>query len=579
MRTRWITFSLAFMLVLTAGVAGPNFHLTKEGVSITLTEAEARRYGSSSYSSSRSSYSSSSRSSYRSSSSSSSSLWNRKSSLSSSKNKSSYSSSSSSKKPSTTTSKTTKTASGKTYGSSSASKTGSTVKKATATSGLASAAEAKNSKKVMTERQKKAFVYNDTRPNTSVKPTSYAKSPLISNYKPVSASSYSSTRRNYYSSWDRPNYVYQSSSSFGMWDAMFLWMMLDSLNDNNMVNAYYHHQNDPGMAAWRAEANEMAKENAELKAKLDALDAKVAGMNGEVDPSYVPEGVPAAAYMAKSVVTAPNTSKLVVGTGGETGMYYQTCQYAKEKAKEDGMDIECVNTNGSMANAEGLMEGKFHGAFMQADAIAEMARKPKFASLNLRQTAVYDEMVYLLVNRNNDMDDVTDLDGNSSVYTLGGGAKTTLKYFALEDSDYIEVYRKSTALPASEDALNIIANDPKAAAFFVCAPKCGLMDIANQKFGDKLKLLPVNDWSFNDAEDAYGNLIYEFTELDRRYPNLQDAGMFDDGSLETIAVSAVYVMNYDWLNAYAKRNEGGYSHFQNAFLTARGQARTAIGQE
>lgn len=579
MFSRSITFLLAFALVLTAGIAGPNFRISEDGVSMHLTSAEARRssYSSSSYRSSSSSYRSSSRSS-------SSSLWNRKSSYSDNSRKksysSSYSSSSTSKpKPSTKTASKTTTSSGKTYGSSSKS-TGSSSAKKPATSSFAKAAQTQSSKKVLTDRQKRQFAYNDSRPNKTVKTTSYSSSPIMKSYQPVSRSAYRSTRTNYYSSWNTPNYAYRGSSSYGMWDALFLWMILDSVNDNKMVGSYYHHQNDPGMIAWRNEANEMAKDNAELKAKLDALDKKVAGMNGEIDPSYVPDGVPAAAYMASSVITKPNTEKLIVGTGGKSGMYFQTCELAKKHGLELGLPVECVNTRGSLDNGEKLAAGKVHGAFMQADALAEMAQTKDFRKLRVRQTDVYKEVVYLLVNRNSGIDDVSDLDESDiSVYTLGGGAKTTLKSFAKYDSDYVPVFNKANALPANEAGLEMLAKDPKSAAFFVCAPKCGLMDRADARFGDKLKLLPVNDWSFNDAEDAYGNKIYEFETLERRYTNLQDAGMFDDGSLETITVSAVFVMNQDWLSAYGERKAGGVQDFQLSFLKARADARNIIGQE
>lgn len=565
MKSRTTHFLFAFILVLAAGITGPNFQVTPEGFSVSLTQAEARRYSSSSYRSS----------SYRSSSSS---MWNRKSSVSSSSSsnyKKSYSSSNKASTPKTTSSA---SSSGNKYSNQKAT-TGSSTASKSVNSSFAKGAQAQSSKKVLSDRQKRNFANSDTRPNPTVKATSYASSPIVKSYKPVSSTRYVADRNRYYRDWDAPDYAYRGSSSFGMWDAMFLWMMLDTISDSNAAT-FYHHQNDPGIMAWKAEAEKAAQDNAELKAKLDALDKKVSGMNGEIDPSFVPSGVPQSAYMAKSVATAPNTTVLNVATGGETGMYFKTCELAKEYGEEFSLPVQCVTSNGSLDNGERLIKGEVHGAFMQADAIAEYAQKSGFRALNLQQTDVYKEVVYLLVNRESGIDDVSDISERGvNVYTLGGGAKTTLKSFARYDSDYVPAYKKAASLPASEDALAVLAKDQNSAAFFVCAPKCGLMERADARFGDKLKLIPVDDWSFNDALDAYGNKIYEFDQLEPRYTNLQDSGVFDDGSIETITVSAVYVQNQDWLKAYDERVDGGQMNFQVSFIEARNNARQLIGQE
>lgn len=93
-------------------------------------------------------------------------------------------------------------------------------------------------------------------------------------------------------------YAYQGSSSFGMWDAMFLWMMLDSLDNRDSVKFYQSHKDDPDVQKWRAEAEAEAKENEELKAKLAKLDAesgKLAASGEKVDPDFIPAGAEAAA--------------------------------------------------------------------------------------------------------------------------------------------------------------------------------------------------------------------------------------------------------------------------------------------
>jgi hypothetical protein len=116
-----------------------------------------------------------------------------------------------------------------------------------------------------------------------------------------STNNYYTQRKVTYGGYQPPPYAYGSYSSFGMWDAMFLWFMLDNMNQRQYSEHYYHHRDDPGMKKWREEAEKQAKDNDELKAKLAALDQKVESMKGTPkDPSYIPPDA-GAVVLAKDV--------------------------------------------------------------------------------------------------------------------------------------------------------------------------------------------------------------------------------------------------------------------------------------
>ena len=102
---------------------------------------------------------------------------------------------------------------------------------------------------------------------------------------------YYASRNAYYGGWGwaPPPYAYASRPSFGMWDALFMWFMLDSISNATHAAWFYNHADDPGYQQWRQEANRLAADNADLRSKLDALDAKQREMAGQPrDPSYMP---------------------------------------------------------------------------------------------------------------------------------------------------------------------------------------------------------------------------------------------------------------------------------------------------
>jgi hypothetical protein len=121
-------------------------------------------------------------------------------------------------------------------------------------------------------------------------------------------SNYSDYRRDrdrYYSDlgWRPPSYAYMSYPSFGFWDSMFLWMLLSHTGGNSF---YYNNQNDPGVQAWRQEADKLAQSNDDLKKQLADMDAKIDQMRKDsvpVKPGAIPEGLdPSMAYAADKVV-------------------------------------------------------------------------------------------------------------------------------------------------------------------------------------------------------------------------------------------------------------------------------------
>jgi len=132
---------------------------------------------------------------------------------------------------------------------------------------------------------------------------------------------YRDYRDNYYSGrgWNPPGYAYRSFPSFGLWDAMFLWFMLRQASGPSFM---YNHQSDPGVQAFRQEADKLAASNADLKKQLTDLDAKVDQMkkNGvPVDPKQLPEGVDPAVALAAEKVVKENPA--VKSSGGGTWLW------------------------------------------------------------------------------------------------------------------------------------------------------------------------------------------------------------------------------------------------------------------
>ena len=153
--------------------------------------------------------------------------------------------------------------------------------------------------------------------NAQQERAAYAKSappapvtPAFSGYagRYNSYDSWYSSRSSWYGGmgWGPPGYAYRSYPSFGMWDALFLWFMLDSVSNASHAAWFYNHQQDPGYVDWRREADRLSADDADLKQKLADLDARTQTLEGQPrDPNYMPPDAKPELALASEHVVAP----------------------------------------------------------------------------------------------------------------------------------------------------------------------------------------------------------------------------------------------------------------------------------
>ncbi|MBP2314662.1 DUF2491 family protein [Azospirillum soli] len=108
----------------------------------------------------------------------------------------------------------------------------------------------------------------------------------------------------WYGGWRPPGWAYGGSPSFGLWNGLFLWFLLDNLTRPGYADWFHHHQGDPGYAQWRAEAERRAQDDPQLRARLDDLDNQLRAQEGQPrDPNYLPPDTPR--EVARADTSAP----------------------------------------------------------------------------------------------------------------------------------------------------------------------------------------------------------------------------------------------------------------------------------
>ncbi len=343
-----------------------------------------------------------------------------------------------------------------------------------------------------------------------------------------------------------PSQMYKGPSSFGLWDAAFLYGMLALASRPNSAAFAYHHQNDPGYKQWRRQVEEQAKTDAELRKQLEEIDKQVAAMKAEgvkVDPSYLPKGVPPELAVSAAALAAKSRNKptLRLATGQEGGMYFEFGKLLKKSAND--LDVEVITTEGSLQNIDLLKNGKVDAALVQSDVLTKMPQK------ETEQTVLYEEAIQLIANRSSGIKSVKDINAKKNylyVGPKGSGTAATWQGLCEQDAAYAKI---PVRYADYKTALARVASDPKALMLFVGGLNSPLLKAA-EKYSEKtgrLRLAEVDDWDFNDKTDQHGNSIYTFITIGKKtYPYLQK-GIIFSGKVETLAVKAVLAVSTDWV--------------------------------
>ena len=114
--------------------------------------------------------------------------------------------------------------------------------------------------------------------------------------------------------WSLPSYAAGSPPRFGAWNAAMLWFLMGTLSQPGHAAFFYNNANDPGVQAWREEADRKAATDPALRAKLDALDGRVADLDGKPrDPGTLPPDIAEAGAASRSQGIGTTLVVLLVG--------------------------------------------------------------------------------------------------------------------------------------------------------------------------------------------------------------------------------------------------------------------------
>lgn len=401
------------------------------------------------------------------------------------------------------------------------------------------------------------------KPNISTKPSEVKKKySTRSVYKRASSynrSTYFTRRNQYYGDYNPPVYVYNASPSYGLWDTIFLYSLLSSMNNNsNAAQFAYNHQNDPDYIAWRKDAEKLALENAELKAQLAKLDEQTRKMSGTPDPNFIPSGIDADIAMSQEVLnTLKPTMRVCVAS--INGTYFRVLAGVIIPGTNT-VNIIPVTTTGSGEILSNIEKGKCDAGFVQGDSYWNYVEEHNTVNLPFeRVSSLYKEATHLICHENGP-ESIGELTSHNTIWFPSmSGAAETWKNFIAENSKYNSVKVNYTS--SYEEAALKVSQDSNSCMLYVGAPKASKF-IKNIDAGAKrmnLVLVDVDDSTLDNTTDPSGKDVYTFGSLGG-YKNLNRNGGcwgYCSGDVDTLYLDADFIVANKWKN----KHKSAYSSF------------------
>lgn len=254
--------------------------------------------------------------------------------------------------------------------------------------------------------------------------------------------------------------------------------------------------------------------------------------------------------MALASFSALAAGPVTFCTGGPGGAYEALGSLVGGSiAKKLSVELEVINTGGSIENAELLKDGDCVLAVMQADAVAGRGLPRDISVTDAHKEAIFwihgkegvANFTYLTKKENVD---------RAIAYVVGSGAEVTVKNFATIDTDYAAVktvefddWAEAASAASQGYTMRAGVRIPVAGMLYVGRPGFISPDIT-EDYADALSIGEIDESSFGKVKDSNDNPLYFTCELSSK----GDSGIKVDtwGKPDTYCVRAQVVYN----NAY-----------------------------
>lgn len=244
------------------------------------------------------------------------------------------------------------------------------------------------------------------------------------------------------------------------------------------------------------------------------------------------------------------TTQLRLCTGSGDGNYFAVGEEIKRQVARNNLDVQVIETEGSMDNMQQMAEGKCDAGIAQIDAYLQYQATHPESRLEVEWPRhLYEEYLHLICRRDAGpagIQGLADLSAPSSLVTGAPGSGSALTWDSITRLNPRYLVVKTTNADNAA-ALASVVDGAASCLMVVSGMNSGFLGHVD-KSGDQLQLLTVDDQAILEAEH-FGKPIYAFRQIPKdTYPGLQGPS---GAPVQTLAVRAVLLISSTWAGEQA----------------------------
>lgn len=237
-------------------------------------------------------------------------------------------------------------------------------------------------------------------------------------------------------------------------------------------------------------------------------------------------------------------------TGSPDGNYYASGEEIQRQVQRQSIQVELVETGGSMDNLRRMADGECDAGFAQIDAYLHHQAVNRESRLAVEWPKhLYEEYVHLVCHRDSRVASIEDLAQQENPYSLvvgapGSGSAMTWDSFTRLNPDYLIVTTNEADARKALQAVTAGDTDCLMAVSGLGSKQLSLVDAA----AAQLRLVAVDDQDLGQAKH-FGKPIYRFRPIPAgTYPGLQAPS---GEAVKSLTVKAIMIVASAWANDHA----------------------------
>lgn len=350
--------------------------------------------------------------------------------------------------------------------------------------------------------------------------------------------------------WTPPKIATYSYQNFGMWDAAFLWYLLDNYENKEYALFFHQHKDDPGIKLFKKEVRRFSNITPKYRNYLYRIEQKE--FLEDPDNDYLPTGLtPLVAFAEHKLhYYGYDDDVLRINISSKSRNNIELCEQW-ENNNYLSFKIQCTESTNFDSITNNYLNGETDSIMIQSDEFYQLIKENPVMQ-SFQGVTIGENYLFMLAPKGSNVFQLNDL--KNTDYTISAFPRKlteTLKILGDRNPEFKEVFHNAEKAPSSSHDspfMKRYLNKPQKDILIVSCKidDCPILDVVNKEHHEDYEMIPINFWQLLNERDPMGNPIYTQTVIPYKYPNIQNPDIYQKHDIKHIGFYNYLIISDYW---------------------------------